>query len=625
MARSFNLTANLVLAGPTNLRPIVNSIKTALNNISANVDVKINPTVQQDIKNLDRAFKNFNTTLKNTSTVARDAANALRDLDRAVRGVSLKGLNQQMSQASQAAKNVAAASQDAADGMEKFGHVAGLAVRRFAGFALATGVIMGFLGAIKKATSEALSFQDSMVKIAQLTDTNVSGAFQQFGRQITELSTKWGVASNKLADLQRKLVQTGLKAGEMKQVLDALAKTMLAPAFENVDQTLEGTIAMMSQFKIPASEVEKALSSMNVVAAKFAVESQDLITAIRISGGAFATMSRGVSEGRDALNEFMAIFTSVRGSTRESAESIATGLRTIFTRLERPESIFMLKQLGVELLDLEGKFIGPYKAIEKISAAMEKMDPRDTRFAQIAETLGGYRQIGKVLPLLANAEMRIKALQEAKAGETQLTEDATKAQESWNVQLTKTHERFLALIRDITQTDAFKGMMNVILGLANSLIKLGETIKPILPFLGIMAGIKLMGATRSGLSGFFGGIKGKMAGGGMVPGSGSGDTFPAMLEPGEFVIRKNAVKALGAHNLAKINKMHHGGETSRPVIGQVLSLEDVGTKKASNFLAAGLQTATVSNEIRKELIGYIDKAANGMSLGLAKKIGKKLN
>ena len=39
----------------------------------------------------------------------------------------------------------------------------------------------------------------------------------------------------------------------------------------------------------------------------------------------------------------------------------------------------------------------------------------------------------------------------------------------------------------------------------------------------------------------------RFAQGGMVPGSGNRDTVPAMLTPGEFVIRKSSVKKMGAH------------------------------------------------------------------------------
>ena len=50
--------------------------------------------------------------------------------------------------------------------------------------------------------------------------------------------------------------------------------------------------------------------------------------------------------------------------------------------------------------------------------------------------------------------------------------------------------------------------------------------------------------------------------GGKVPGSGTGDTVPAMLTPGEFVMSKGAVDQIGADNLMAMNK--EGGGTNQP-------------------------------------------------------------
>ena len=58
----------------------------------------------------------------------------------------------------------------------------------------------------------------------------------------------------------------------------------------------------------------------------------------------------------------------------------------------------------------------------------------------------------------------------------------------------------------------------------------------------------------------------KMAGGGQVPGSGSGDTVPAMLTPGEFVMSKGAVQQYGSGTLAGMNAA--AGGTNRPIRGR---------------------------------------------------------
>jgi hypothetical protein len=47
----------------------------------------------------------------------------------------------------------------------------------------------------------------------------------------------------------------------------------------------------------------------------------------------------------------------------------------------------------------------------------------------------------------------------------------------------------------------------------------------------------------------------KFAEGGLVKGQGSGDTVPAVLTPGEFVIKRSAVQTIGLENLYKINNI----------------------------------------------------------------------
>ena len=58
--------------------------------------------------------------------------------------------------------------------------------------------------------------------------------------------------------------------------------------------------------------------------------------------------------------------------------------------------------------------------------------------------------------------------------------------------------------------------------------------------------------------------KAEMQGGGEVPGQGTGDTVPAMLEPGEFVMSKGAVDQIGVGELEEMNA--EGGGTNKPVM-----------------------------------------------------------
>jgi len=520
MAKTFQLTAQLNLAAPNNLKSVVSNIRSQL----GDVDVRVNVNMGNAIKNIKEARTE----------------------------------------------------------MEAFGFQSGLAIKRFAAFSLATAGIIGFVSAIKNGFTEAIKFDREMVRLAQVLNTSVKGV-REISTAVDELSRKFGVSSTELLDVSTTLAQAGLSAKETKVALEALAKSSLAPSFDNLKDTTEGVIAAMRQFNLGAHQVEAALGSINSVAAAFAVESGDIITAIRTTGGVFASASKGVAEGTDALNQFISVFTSVRQTTRESAESIATGLRTIFTRIQRPRTIAYLQEFGIELKDLEGKFVGPYEAVKRLSNGLRELDNRDPRFAAITEELGGYRQLSKIIPAIQQFAVSQKALGIAEAGTTSLTRDSATAQQALAVQIAKVREEFLSLIRSLASSTLFTTLAKQTLSIASGFISIAKAIEPILPLLTVLAGIKLASGLTQFSGGFLGAIKkGGGAGGvgaglggiltgqqarpfatgGIVPGVGNTDSVLTRLMPGEFVVQKSAVAAIGEKALHGINKFAGGAGPS---------------------------------------------------------------
>ena len=632
MSKAFNLTAQLNLTGPNNLKPIVSKIQKEIGSIKADVKFNLDPKAAKSIDNVKNKLMAMNSVLANAKNNANELNATLRSLSAGLSSVKSSGGQAGASMAA-VAKNAASTAKNlkvASSQMEEFGKQSYLAIKRFAAFGIAAGGIYRLINAVTTGFKAFIDFDRELVRLQQVTGDG-SVAIQGLSKQITGLATSLGVSSEKLTEVAVTLAQAGLSAKETEQALAALAKTELAPSFDNLTDTTEGAIAAMRQFGIATKDLEAALGSINAVAAGFAVESSDIITAIQRAGGAFAASSTGVSEGTDALNEFIAVFTSVRATTRESAETIATGLRTIFTRIQRPQTIEFLKQFGVELTDIEGKFVGPYEAVKRLNSVLSKMDPRELKFGQIVEELGGFRQISKVIPLIQQFAEAEKALKTAQQGQGSLTKAQEVAQQSLAVQLAKVREEFLALIKTVGQSDTFQGFFKVVLGLSSALIKLAGAFRPLLPALAILGSIKGGKAITEFAGGFFGSFKkgggskafgtslgsrltgepekdrkeatnkaaeglrenttalsvltksieqltttinnkggsstlnsgGRVLGfarGGSVPGTGNSDTVPAMLQPGEFVLRKKAVEKLGTGNLHSINKYAGGGK-----------------------------------------------------------------
>jgi len=528
MAERFNLTAQIQLQAPSNTTQVVSQIKKQLKGISVDVQVKAN-----------------------TPQVAK--------LNKELQGVSK-------------------ASDASAKSVGRMNNALGQSVKRFSIITIATGSFIALARAIKNGTSEAIAFEREIVKISQVTGNTIS-SLQSLSKEVTRLSTSLGASSSDLLNVSRILAQAGFTAQKTKQALEILAQTTLAATFDNIQDTTEGAIAVLRQFSAEARAaggdvkfLAATLDAVNSVSKNFAVESGDLISVIRRVGGVFAATGGKV-------NELIALFTSVRSTTRESAETIATGLRTIFTRLQRTDTVDQLKELGIQLRDSQGQFVGAYEAVRRLSVGLSQLDPRDARFSDIVEELGGFRQVGKVIPLLQQFTVAQNALSVAQNASGSVARDAATAQLSLGVQVIKVKEEFSALIRQFTQGDAFQDIAKGALKLASAFIRVASSLENVLPLILKLMALKVGRSLAPGLGALLGGggLRGKNQGGkihafargGHVPGTGNRDTVPAMLQPGEFVIKKSSAKKLGASTLESMNnnRLAAGGRIKSLVSG----------------------------------------------------------
>jgi methyl-accepting chemotaxis protein len=147
MAQPFNLTAQLNLQGPSNVKKVVADIRRQLGTIKANVDLNIKGTTAKNIAGINKQ-------LNSLSSAAKNAQGNVTTL-----GAALKSLNSGFNSANSTAKifNKTAAStgknvqnssqnvQQATTAVEEFGKQSALAVKRFAAFSVVTSVINNLL------------------------------------------------------------------------------------------------------------------------------------------------------------------------------------------------------------------------------------------------------------------------------------------------------------------------------------------------------------------------------------------------------------------------------------------------------------------------------------------------
>ena len=544
MAQPFNLVAQLQIQGPNNLNQVVRRIQSSLNSVSANVNITMGRNTITNLSAANAQLTQMSANLAAVTANANNAAAAIQNMVNALQSAKSSNTNINVNLA-----NVSKAAKTAANDMEEFGRISALAVRRFAAFSIPAGFLVGAVTGMKQMIQSAIEYDRQMNRLQQVTMASKE-TISSISSEIGRLSTNLGVSSKALSEVSVVLASAGYSASQVKDALDVLAQTQLASQFDDIKTTTDGAIAVMQQFKVEASDLGRIFGEMTNVARGFAVESRDIVTAIQHAGGAFHAAGGN-------LEELMAMFTAVRSTTRESAESIATGLRTIFTRIERPRTIEFLRQLGVELQDVNGMFVGPYEAIKRLSAAMKTLDTRDVRYSAVVEELGGYRQVSKVIPLLQEFGTAQKALGVAQAGSNALAQEAAISQDALATKLTKVKEEWLKLGREFVDSKGFKILSESALGFATALTQVLRALQPVIPLLTAMGSLMAVKAIGSMAVGFGKGMH--FAQGGMVPGSGDGDTVPAKLTAGEFVLRKSAVRAIGPDNLHAMNQGYAGG------------------------------------------------------------------
>lgn len=598
MAFAITVQVNAHLAaGATNR--VRTELQRALTGISATADVKVSPESAQRLAQLTRGVEGLTRQLSSLTGAAAGAAGGVD------RSASAYGRLSAQAQAAAAAVGRAATTHRAlvagfnegAQSAAQFGQQVGLAARRFAAYTAAVGSFYAVVNALREGVTEAIKFDLQMNKLAQVADEGARGVGALRG-EILSLAKGLGVSSADLAEGAVAFTQAGLRASEAAKAVRVFAQALLSPNFGSAKQTTEGMIAVYQQFGRNVDRLGEQLGAMNAVAGAFAVEAGDLVTAVQKAGGAFSTAG-------GSLNELLALMTAVRATTRESADQIATGLRSIFTYVQRDETSEALKAFRINLRytrqeaealakaglggGLEGQFVGPYRAVVRLAEGLRGLRSSDPRFSSIVEDLGGVRQISRVLPLIQQVGEAQRALNVARLGSASLEAAAATRQDAVATKLQKVRESFGELTKDLVANQGFKSFIDGLKQIGDGLAYVLKNLGPVIPSLAAFT------VARAAVSAgpFLGGVAQaafkpvqparRFAEGGPVPlqlGTPGRDSVPALVMPGEYVLRSEAAQNIGQ---AQLNYMNQTGRVPGFAAGG-----PVGPDRTRGFVVRGI-------------------------------------
>lgn len=547
-------------------------LQRSLGGLNANIDLKVSADTVSRLGTLNSTLAKVTTNLRDIAALSTTASAGLSKLassftgastssSRAAQGVT--SLNRSLQRTGQAGRHAASVSEQLSVGFEK-------ASRHVITFTVAAQSLYHFVHNIRHSVSEAIKFERELVRVAQVAGDS-RAAVKGIGDEVSRLATTLGVDAHHLLDASKLIRQAGFSINETKTALEALAQADLSGTFHTMEDTAKGAVSVMKQFNIETKDLGATLSSINQVAGQFGASSGEILHAVEHTGEAFKAAGGNI-------HELIGLFATVKGTTQEATETIATGLRTIFQRVQRPEVLDQLDALNIHLrrtkeeaeqlgdTSLERTFVGPLEAVKRLSEALEKIHPNDPRFAQVGNLLGGPRQVQRLIPLLEQVKRAQDAVNVATYGGGSLTRSASQAQDTFAVKLEKVREQFDLLIRKVVDSNGFKGLTDSLVKVAEAFVKITDYAKPLVPLFTVLATAKI----GQGLVNFAAPKFGRpapfvsptqqqlprlrFAQGGHVPGQGDTDSVDASVTPGEFVLRKSAVRKLGKARLDFMNK-----------------------------------------------------------------------
>ena len=290
---------------------------------------------------------------------------------------------------------------------------------------IAFGASAGLIYGVEKAFSSLIRSTIDVQK--SLTDINVilnvsAKSLNTFGSGLFDIAKSTGQSFDAVARAATEFSRQGLGLeATLKRTKDALVLTRLS-GLDTV-ASVEALTATINSFSDAALDSTTIINKLANVDAAFAVSSADLAEAIKRVGS--SAQDAGVD-----FDELLAIVTSVQQTTARGGAVIGNSLKTIFTRIQRTDTLDQLEQLGIQVRTLEGSTLPAIQVLSNLASTFGTLG--DSQKAQVAETVGGVFQINILKAALADLGKEYSIYNNALKTSSNATDQAITRNEALN-------------------------------------------------------------------------------------------------------------------------------------------------------------------------------------------------
>lgn len=292
---------------------------------------------------------------------------------------------------------------------------------RVIAFGASVGIISGMQKAFSELVKQTIAVEKALTDIQVVLNTTPKN-LEKFSKDLFSIAKNTGNSFFDVAQAALEFSRQGLGAQEtLKRVNDAMILVRLS----GVDATkaIEGLTSILNSFQDVALDTTKIINKLATVDAAFAISSGDLVEAFSRVGS--AAQDAGLN-----LDELIGIVTAARQITGRSGSVIGNSLKTIFTRLQRSDTLDALEGLGVATRDANGGFRDAISLLTDLSN--KYTDLNDAQKAYVSELVGGVFQINVLKATLGDLSREFSVYGNAVSISTNATDEAIKRNEVLN-------------------------------------------------------------------------------------------------------------------------------------------------------------------------------------------------
>lgn len=339
---------------------------------------------------------------------------------------------------------------------------------RVIAFGASVGVINAISNAFKSLVKETVALEQRLTEVNVVLGANAD-QLKSFGKELFNIARNTSQSFDAVSQAALEFSRQGLSVEEtLKRTNDALILSRLTGL--KAADSVKGLTATMNSFAQAGLSTAEVINKLAAVDVKFAVSSEDLINAL----------SRAGSVAQDAglnFDELIAAVTSAQQTTARGGAVIGNSFKTIFTRIQRSDTLDRLQELGIAVRNVQGETLPAMMILQQLAKSYDGLT--DATKSAVAEQVGGVFQINILKAALRdlNNENSIYSravLTSAGATDQAITknEQLNKTLDSLSKQTITSVQELSAAIGEITVGPGIEKVLNAINNLSQGASKL---------------------------------------------------------------------------------------------------------------------------------------------------------